>query len=341
MKMKKCKIPVALILFKRIDTLERIVSVIRKVSPTKIYLLSDQGRNQEEREQVTLVRKKVEALIDWDCEVVKYYAEENRGVFENIGLGAKWVFSQEKTCIFLEDDNLPDVTFFQYCEELLSKYQDNDDVLWICGTNYLGEYENSAKESYFFTKHLLPCGWASWSEKFLKYYDFYFDKYHDKSIDSILRTAYKDSNLLDQQRYTFEKEIFYKKKIGHYLSWDYQMAFSLRYFDKLGISPSRNLIENIGVDNISEHGGNSFDKIMTARFCGVPCTSIDFPLNHPVNIEVDKNYEKLIDDIIRLPLMLRLRNKLKRVLFSLLGFEPYLSPSLLKKEIYSKFKNLK
>ena len=44
----KVKNPIALFLFKRKDTVLRIIDQIRKVQPDRIYLLSDQGRSLEE-----------------------------------------------------------------------------------------------------------------------------------------------------------------------------------------------------------------------------------------------------------------------------------------------------
>lgn len=108
----KVKNPIALFLFKRKDTVLRIIDQIRRVQPDRIYLLSDQGRSLEEKCRVQETRDAVEAAIDWPCEVIKLYAEANRGVYENIGLGAKRVFESEERAIFLEDDNYPEITFF-------------------------------------------------------------------------------------------------------------------------------------------------------------------------------------------------------------------------------------
>ena len=76
----KVKSPIALFLFKRKDTVLRIIEQIKKVQPDRIYLLSDQGRSPEEIERVAETRSAVETAIDWPCDVVKLYAETNRGV---------------------------------------------------------------------------------------------------------------------------------------------------------------------------------------------------------------------------------------------------------------------
>ena len=187
--MKEFDIPVVLFVFKR----EKAVEVIKRLSevkPSKLYILADQGRNDAERHAAEICRQKVEDAIDWKCELVKNYADENRGVYQNIGEGAKWVLRREKWAIFLEDDNLPEVTFFEFCKEMLQKYEEDSRVLWVCGTNYLGNYHPKDNVSYVFTRHMLPCGWASWATKFEKFYDGNLSLCEDKTVMERVKDVY-------------------------------------------------------------------------------------------------------------------------------------------------------
>lgn len=302
--MEQFDIPVCLFLFQRKDTVLRIIERIAQVQPRKMYLMSDQGRNDEECARVTACRAAAEAAIDWPCELIKDYASANRGVFQNIGLGAMRVFEQEEKAIFLEDDNLPEITFFQYCKEMLERYEENDRILWICGTNYLAQYNSPANESYMFTQHLLPCGWASWRKKYVKYYDAYFKNYNDIVV-ARMRETYDNKSLFKQQMVSINGERTRMHKGEPFRSWDFQMCFSIRSNDLLGISPSNNQIKNIGVDTLGTHGvGND---IMTQRFCGMESHALDFPLHHPATILVDPVYEKKIGNIILYPLSWRIR----------------------------------
>lgn len=316
--MEQFDIPVCLFLFQRKETVLRIIERISQVKPRKIYLMSDAGRNEEERGRVAECRAAVESAINWDCEVVKDYALENRGVFQNIGLGAMRVFEREEKAIFIEDDNLPEVTFFQYCKEMLERYEDNDRVVWVCGTNYLAKYDNSGKESYMFTQHLLPCGWASWKSKFVKYYDSYFQNYTDIVV-SRMRETYENKALYKQQMESIDGERQRMQNGEPFRSWDFQMCFSIRANDLLGISPCRNQIKNIGVDMLGTHGvGND---IMTQRFCGMESYPLEFPLKHPTTVLVDPVYEKKIGNIILYPLSWRIRKpfgKIKRKILSVI-----------------------
>lgn len=318
--MEQFDIPVCLFIFQRKDTVLRIIDRISRVKPKKIYLMSDQGRNEEEKKRVQECREAVEAAINWNCEVIKDYAAENRGVFENIGMGAMRVFSQEEVAIFLEDDNLPEITFFSYCKQMLEKYKDNDRVVWICGTNYLGKYKNSSGESYMFTQHLLPCGWASWRKKYTTYYDSFFDTFNE-TIKERIKPLYRNNPLYKQQMEVIQREYDRMKNGERFRSWDYQMCLSIRANDLLGISPANNQIKNIGVDAFSEHGGVTFADKMTKRFCGMDSYPLEFPLKEPQTVLIDPIYEKKIGNIILYPLDWRIRKpfgKIKRKIISML-----------------------
>ena len=309
-------IPVVLIIFRRCNTMSRIIQRLAEVKPKKVYILADEGRNGIEIEQAHECRKTVESLINWDCKVVKNYAKENRGVYRNIGEGARWVFEREEKAIFLEDDNLPETSFFRYVSEMLEKYKTVPEVFWICGTNYITDM--NGKESYTFTQHLLPCGWASWSNKFLKYYDGDLSTFCDKSLRRKFHRSYLNKWLACWQYQMVSNEVERYKKTGRFISWDYQMLWSLRSNGLYGIVPLRNQITNIGVDEFSIHGGNSKNNVMTDRFCEVPSKQLDFPLAHPNGVAINKSVERQLADIICPPrtvvIKSLLSSKLKRLM---------------------------
>lgn len=306
-------VPIVLFLFKRKDYLEKIVSVLRGIRPSRIYLLSDQGRNEQEKRLVCEVREMALQLIDWPCDVVKFFASQNLGVYKNIALGAKRVFEKEKWAIFLEDDNLPDPYFFTFCREMLERFERDDKVIWICGTNYLEEYENNRKESYFFTQHMLPCGWASWSHKFAEY-DFELSLLSDPKAMSVFIKSFSNHALARQQLALIRHERIRKRQTGKYLSWDYHMQLTLRAKGLLGVTPSRNLINNIGVDQHSTHGGVSNEIEMTIRFCNIPTKALSEPFIHPMNHQIDEKFDAQMSKILLWPLKDRLKYYLSQII---------------------------
>ena len=99
------------------------------------------------------------------------------------------------------------------------------------------------------------------------------------------------------------------------------MDFSIKFNNLLGIAPVFNQIKNIGVDNFSAHGGNSFDNIMVKRFCGMNSYPLKFPLIDPKNIKPDIKFEKRINRIIAVPYRYTLKIKLRKIVVKILGFD--------------------
>jgi hypothetical protein len=315
------KLPVVLFIFKRSESLDRIFEQIRNYRPKKLYLIADGGRSEDEWDLVEITRKKAIELANWDCEIITNFSEKNVGVYDRIGEGAKWVFQREKKAVFLEDDNLPADTFFDYCNELLDRYEMNDNIGWVCGTNYLGDTSYLGKESYYFTHHLLPCGWASWADKFLEFYDGELNTLNKISIDN-MKSTYTDRRLFQQELHTIEQTRLNFLKDPKTISWDRQMCFSIRSTKKFGIAPCKNQIKNIGVDNHSEHGGNTMNNTMTARFCEIPISSLDFPLIAPLEVALNDHFEKENTNIILYPLKGRLIRRLGRIIKIICGMNP-------------------
>ena len=303
-KQNSFNIPVVLFTFKRSNTVERILKVLREINVSKLYLFSDAGRDEDEQELVNKARVDIMQMIDWKCEVIKMFATSNQGVFNQIALGAKKVFEKEEKAIFLEDDNLPESTFFKYCEDMLNKYKDEEKVLWICGTNYESESPYLTTD-YVFTKHMLPCGWASWAHKFNKYYLTSFSIMNDKNNLKKIKNAYEDQRLYRQQIRNFRMEKYREDHNRRFLSWDFHMALTLRYFDLYGIAPKYNQIRNIGIDEYSTHGGTSKKKPNTAKFCEIETRPLPKELKGPEKVTINKMFEKNFTNIILVPLYIR------------------------------------
>ncbi|MBD5346009.1 MAG: glycosyltransferase family 2 protein [Bacteroides sp.] len=328
------EIPIVLFIFKRPEKTVQIIKHISIIQPRKIYLIGDGPRNDDEKQNVFSCRKAVEKVIPKDCELIKNYANVNRGVYENIAGGAKWVFEKEKWAIFLEDDNFPELSFFPFCEEMLHKYEHDSRILWVCGTNYLKEYNFPDGATYGFTQNMMPCGWASWSSKFLKYYEGDLEKWKYPSVKNGIKSLSYYRLLKKQDMSNWDMELRHLNHFGRFASWDYQMSFTLRIHNLFGIVPAYNQIKNIGVDENSIHGGTSYKNEMTSRFCGLPTKQISFPLIHPKTIIPDKKFEIRVSKIITLPFALRLRVKINKFIKGILKIDEFTSLSSIVRNLY-------
>ena len=86
------------------------------------------------------------------------------GCDPRIKSGLDWLFSLEKEAIVLEDDCIPDLTFVEYCEELLEEYREDDRVSYIAGSNQIRQYPIE-DTSYIFTYGAWTLGWRLGQER--------------------------------------------------------------------------------------------------------------------------------------------------------------------------------
>src|SRR4051812_32506567 len=119
--------PVAILIFNRPETTERVFDEIRRARPSRLLVVANGPRSEVEGEaERCAAARAVTERIDWPCEVGREYSSANLGCKHRISSGVSWVFEQVEEAILLEDDCLPDPSFFPYCEELLDRYRDTD-----------------------------------------------------------------------------------------------------------------------------------------------------------------------------------------------------------------------
>jgi hypothetical protein len=108
--------------------------------------------------------------IDWDCDVLKNYSDQNLGCGMRVHTGIDWAFSQFEELIVLEDDCIPTESFFAFCEELLARYRNDERVMHIGSFNFQPA-SPVTDHSYYFSKYTLASGaWATWRRAW-KFYD--------------------------------------------------------------------------------------------------------------------------------------------------------------------------
>lgn len=105
--------PILFMIFKRPDTTARIFEAIRAARPSKLFIAADPPRPNipGEAEKCAATREAVRN-IDWPCDVKTLFREQNLGCGKAVAGALEWFFSQVEEGIILEDDILPDPTFF-------------------------------------------------------------------------------------------------------------------------------------------------------------------------------------------------------------------------------------
>jgi hypothetical protein len=144
--------PIAFLIFNRPDTTKKVFDLICEAKPPKLLVIADGPRQDQVGEvEKCIATRTIIDRVDWDCEVITNYSDVNLGCKVRVSSGIDWVFQQVDEAIILEDDCLPDPSFFRYCDELLERYRDDTRIMFISGDNFqFGR--KSTTDSYYFSR---------------------------------------------------------------------------------------------------------------------------------------------------------------------------------------------
>ena len=277
----KLETPVVLIIFNRPQKTARIFEAIRQAKPPKLFVIADGFRKDRPSEaELCQETRSIIDNVDWDCQVLKNYSDVNLGCRKKIGeTGLPWVFEQVEEAIILEDDCLPDPTFFRFCQELLEKYRYDERIMAICGTNLLVDWKSEI-QSYHFSQFFSSWGWASW-RRVWQLYDVEMKLWSNSEIQSRIKETLSNDKQFKEYKKFFNQ--VYTRKTN---SWAYQMLYLGLTQSCLSIVPSKNLISNIGFDFEATHtSGNRDMRANMSTF------EARFPLVDPVGCVADKEFE--------------------------------------------------
>ena len=74
--------------------------------------------------------------IDWECETKTLFRSSNRGCKLAVSEAITWFFEQVDAGVIMEDDCVPDSSFFPFAAELLERYAHENRVFLISGNNF-------------------------------------------------------------------------------------------------------------------------------------------------------------------------------------------------------------
>lgn len=301
--------PILLLVFNRPDYLARQIEILRTIRPTQLFISGDGPRpNHQGDREATQQIKKTLRLIDWECQIFTKLRTKNLGCKLGVSDGITWFFQHVTEGIILEDDCLPDPSFFEFTSQLLKKYRHDQRVGQIGGTNLFEKVISPT--SYYFSIHPACWGWATWRRAWEKY-DVEIREWPDKGQEVLQKMFSSPSS----QKY-------WTKQIGETLrgaidTWDYQWIYACWKYDMLCAIPTVNLVENIGFDTRATHTKYAFSP-----FAHLKKDAMTFPLKHPTvqaNAQLDQQiqlevFEKNVGLKLMIGLYRYLSNRLARML---------------------------
>jgi hypothetical protein len=157
--------PVCLFVYKRLETLERTVSSLRRnplAEETDLYVFSDAARNKDSEHAVARVREYIRHIKGFKSVTVRC-APENKGLADSIISGVSSVASRRGKVIVLEDDLVVAPNFLKFMNDALDYYQDQPDVFSISG--YSSPIKGYQDRDVYFTMRASSWGWATWYDR--------------------------------------------------------------------------------------------------------------------------------------------------------------------------------
>lgn len=235
--------PVLLLAFNRPDTTQVVFDAIKAAKPKKLYFATDAPRPGKDAEAKASAQVRAIAdQVDWDCEVKTLFQENNLGCRRAVMAAIDWLFDHEERGIILEDDCVPDQSFFGFCEKMLCDYATDDRVMMVSGMSYISEKADSLSLDYFYSRVFSIWGWATWRKSWNRFVR------DTSTIDPVfLKSLFKEASRNDAfNRYNwFHYLVLRDQKVD---SWGISWVLSCYLNNALSVCPVKNLVSNIGYD---------------------------------------------------------------------------------------------
>ena len=268
--------PVVLLIFNRPDMTARVFDAVAAARPERLLVVADGPRPGVAGDaEACAAARTVTERVDWPCEVKRDYSKANLGCARRVSSGLDCVFGQVEEAIILEDDCVPDPSFFAFCEELLARYRDDERVMAISGDNFQGARRRGAY-SYYFSIFPHCWGWATWRRAW-RHFDLAMAKWPEFRDSDRLAGLFHDPGAV-----RYWRDIFEGARNGEFDSWAYPWTFSCWAHGGLTVLPNVNLVSNIGFDERATHTAGG------APGAAIPTRPMQFPLRHPPAVVRDR-----------------------------------------------------
>lgn len=273
--------PVAFLVFNRPQHTARVFARIREARPRTLYVIADGPREDKpgDRVRCSNVRRIVEEGVDWPCDFTRIYSDVNLGCAKRVSSGISEVFTNVESSIILEDDCVPNPTFFPFCDELLDRYKNDDRVGQIAGCSFLEEARSHMQESYYFSRYPHCWGWATWRRAWQKY-DHQMSDWSGKMLSN--RWPKGLDNPAERSRW---EKCFNSVLNGKVDSWAYRWTYSLWRDNAVSANSRVNLVTNVGFGPDATH-------TRRGDVGGIPEQIATFPLVHPTDVTADDRADR-------------------------------------------------
>jgi hypothetical protein len=280
------KSAVLFLIFNRPETTGLVFAAIRAARPPKLYISADGPRvgRAEDSERCQTARE-IAQSVDWPCEVKTLFRDSNLGCKIGVSSGIDWFFQNEEEGIILEDDVLPEESFFRFCDELLEKYRQDENIWMISGSNLISKHTNQFEESYFASNVPLIWGWASWRRAW-QHYDVAMTGWSAWKKTSAWKKLFNH----DWLAVSYWTDALNAVSGNRLNTWDYQWLYACWRNGGRVILPKVNLTDNLGYGVDATHTSAEKPQCLLES---MP-QAISFPLIEPKTLSPNWELDRLI-----------------------------------------------
>lgn len=316
--------PVLLLIFNRPDLTMRAVEAIAAGRPSRLYVAADGPRADRATDEALCAEaRRIAVAVDWECTVQTLFRSSNLGCRVAVSTAVDWFFSLETEGIILEDDCVADPSFFRFTSELLERYRDSETVMAISGAFLLGG-QHTPPRSYYFSRYFHVWGWATWRRAWQHNDDAMADWPQQRDSGWLRESGETSAEFIRYWSRTFD--LVHRRTID---TWDYPWLYSCWRQGGLSVTPSRNLVKNVGFRPDATH--TTGEMRWAAE---LPLERIEFPLDHPLLVERDGQADRLLESTtlgLGRPCLTRLLTQVVRLCRVLMKFARRLSGAPLRR----------
>jgi hypothetical protein len=221
------KTPIFFLCFNRPIETARVLSRIHQARPKYLYIVIDFEDSPEHYRVLEVVYKAREEFIKIGTIVTIIKNTENLGCRLSSVKGIDRVFQSHDRIIMIEDDTLPDLSFFTYAENMLDYYEHDKRIWQVSGNNM---HDIPFEHYYGFSKFCNCWGWGTWRDRWIKF------KYHEHTLSDKVLPFYLSYDM--------------KRRLRIETTWDYNWFLTILLQHGLCVTPRHNLVDNISTSGL-------------------------------------------------------------------------------------------
>jgi hypothetical protein len=234
------ELPVLIICYARTSNVINLINQLHRLGICKIYIAIDGPRTQEVaqmHDEFIQSLRRLPAVNQSDIHV--WRRNQNLGIAVSVITAIDWFFSSEEYGAVLEDDLLPEDSFFEYLNHFLQVFWSNKSIALISGNK--SSSIRGMSEMLSLSNYPQTWGWGTWKTRWCEIRNSAYSMDHIKpkfSLDPIKN---------------FWRHGTRRVLTGKVDTWDIPLAYYMLNSGKTSLLPPVNLVTNIGNDAFATH----------------------------------------------------------------------------------------